>query len=61
MKKTYLGDGVYASFDGYQIRLTAEDGVRETEIIYLDSQVQDALANYIERIREADRAKGEQP
>jgi hypothetical protein len=27
-KETYLGDGVYASFDGYQVWLRVDDGSR---------------------------------
>ncbi|WP_426436071.1 hypothetical protein [Bradyrhizobium genosp. P] len=48
-KEQYLGDGVYASFDGYQIQLRAprEDG---DSIVYLDSEVQAALVEFIERI-----------
>ncbi len=45
MAETYLGDGVYASFDGYQIKLRAPrpDGDHE---VYLEPQVFDALSTY---------------
>jgi hypothetical protein len=34
--KVYLGDGVYADFDGYAITLTTENGVEVTNTIELD-------------------------
>lgn len=48
IKPAYLGDGVYASYDGYHIILSIDDG--ETKI-YLDSGVQRSLLAYIESIR----------
>lgn len=44
----YLGDGLYASFDGYQIRLDANLPV--TDSIYLDSETASALYSYIGRL-----------
>jgi hypothetical protein len=41
-----LGDGVYASFDGFQIVLTAENGAETTNRIYLDSDVIGALIRF---------------
>ena len=48
----YLGDGVYASFDGYQIWLRAEglDGMNE---IAIEPQTWAALMAYHERLRTA--------
>jgi len=34
-EKVYLGDGVYARYDGFNVVLTAENGVRATDEIYL--------------------------
>lgn len=56
--KDYLGDGVYAAYDGYQIVLTAEDGIMATDTIYIDPHVETALKCYIDRINEV-RRKGE--
>jgi hypothetical protein len=44
---SYLGDGVYASFDGYGIRLMA-NGVNEsaTDNIYLEPEVMEELIRY---------------
>jgi len=49
-KETYLGDGVYVSFDGYQIwlRVPREDG---DHVIALDPYVYKALDQYARSIR----------
>lgn len=47
--KTYLGDGVYASFDGYQIWLTTLEGNR----IALEPNVYLALLDYVKALRAA--------
>jgi hypothetical protein len=49
LDSTYLGDGVYASFDGYHIALAVNH--HENVVIYLDSSVQDDLVRYIEKIK----------
>jgi hypothetical protein len=46
MRRRYLGDGVFADFDGYQIVLTAEDGIQVTNRVYLDPGVFAALVKY---------------
>jgi hypothetical protein len=46
MKPKYLGDGVYASFDGYQIWLVVEPG---SKAIALEPAVLDALNDYARR------------
>jgi hypothetical protein len=44
----YIGDGVYASFDGYQVWLRAErDGMQHR--IAIEDQTWLALVSYIER------------
>ena len=47
MKKTYLGDGVYAEFDGYQIVLTTENGIDVTNRICLEPAVLAALDRFV--------------
>ena len=47
--KQYLGDGVYANFDGYQVKLTASDGVYDTDKIYLNPEVMKSLIEYYEK------------
>lgn len=44
MKDRYLGDGVYASFDGYQIWLAANDS--SNLVIALEPEVMEALIQY---------------
>ena len=44
MKDRYLGDGVYASYDGYRIWLAAND--HENKVIALEAEVLAALIRY---------------
>ena len=44
-KETYIGDGVYASFDGFMIKLrTQRDG--GDHVIYLEPDVYDDLVRF---------------
>ena len=56
--KDYLGDGVYADFDGFAFTLTTENGVSVTNTIVLEPMVMSALARYAKRI--ADVCEAEQ-
>jgi len=47
MYKTYLGDGAYASFDGYNVWLTTEDGARTTNAVALEPKVLENLLDLI--------------
>lgn len=49
--KQYLGDGLYADYDGYHIVLTAENGISASDTVYLDPQVYTALMAYVERLQ----------
>ena len=55
----YLGDAVYASFDGYQIWLHTSNGINITNNIALDPKIWDALTKYRDGIYE--QAKSEKP
>jgi protein-disulfide isomerase len=56
--KCYLGDGVYAELQQDRLKLTAENGIRATDTIYLDSQVYTALLDFVEALKIiADAAK----
>ena len=46
----YIGDGVYASFDGYQIILETHDGYQTTNQIALDNEVLGKLEKYREYV-----------
>lgn len=47
MNKQYLGDGVYAEFDGYYgVQLTSENGIQVLDTIYIEPKVMAALVVY---------------
>lgn len=48
--KTYLGDSVYADFDGYHIVLTTENGGMFSNKICLEPSVYEALVAYTKRL-----------
>lgn len=43
---SYLGDGVYAIFDGYGIWLHANSHSNPTDKVFLEPQVLEALINF---------------
>jgi hypothetical protein len=47
----YLGDGVYAIFDGAGIWLHANDHKNPTDRIYLEPTVMEALKRFVENVR----------
>jgi hypothetical protein len=49
VKDKYLGDGVYASFDGYQIWLAVSD--HTNKVIALEPEVLNALVNYAKELK----------
>lgn len=53
MNKTYLGDSVYAEFDGFSIVLTTENGLPSdpSNRIVLDDSVIQALNNYVQALQ----------
>ncbi len=57
--KKYLGDGVYAEFDGFAINLTTEDGISTTNRIVLEPQVMAALESFVETLKSNARAERE--
>lgn len=52
----YLGDGVYAEFDGYQIWLKTDGPFHENRIA-LEPAVLDALDKYVARLRQKYQSK----
>ena len=46
MAITYLGDGVYARFDGYYLWLYTDNGVTKTHPVALEPQVYNHLVDY---------------
>ena len=53
----YLGDGVYASFDGYQMWLAAND--HKNKVVALEPDVLSRLLEYHSRLVKALMAHGE--
>lgn len=51
--EVYLGDGVYVSFDGYQLRLTTSSGTHITNEIFLEPGIYSNLVKYVDKIRES--------
>lgn len=58
-KETYIGDGVYVRFDGYQIwlRTPRESGDHE---IALEHAVYEALTNYVRNLLDEVKAMRDQ-
>lgn len=55
-RREYLGDGVYASFDGYQIWLAVNH--HDNHVVALEPSVMNALVRYRDRLMaEAEAAK----
>lgn len=48
--KVYLGDGAYVDFDGYNILLTTEDGIKATNSIVMEPEVLSSFLVYINRL-----------
>jgi hypothetical protein len=49
LTKTYLGDAVYAEFNGFDVELTTEDGISATNRIVLEPEVLRELLAYMAR------------
>jgi hypothetical protein len=51
--KEYLGDSVYAEFDGYQITLTTENDLANdpSNTIFLEPAVVAALQEFIKKVK----------
>ena len=57
--ETYLGDGLYASFDGFQIKLRAPRLEGDHEV-YLEPVVLAAFERYVAKLREPRDPEGTQ-
>ncbi len=49
--KIYLGDSVYARFDGYGIVLTTENGYGASNTIVMEPEVVRALEEFVAKLR----------
>jgi hypothetical protein len=48
---TYLGDGLYAEFDGFQVKLYASNGVTHTNVVYLEPGVLQSFLTWIAQVK----------
>lgn len=52
-RKTYLGDSVYAEFDGHEVTLTTENDINgPSNTIVLEPEVYAALVAWVEHLKE---------
>ena len=49
-RETYLGDGLYASYDGFQIKLRAPRAPGIDHAVYLEPMTLQAFMNYVETL-----------
>jgi hypothetical protein len=52
-EKIYLGDGVYADFDGYQVRLTTWDGIEVKNTIWMDLEMIELLMKWAHKVSQS--------
>jgi len=57
MEKIYLGDSVYARYDGYHIILFTDNGYGATNTIALEQNVYEALLEFKKRIEQLEKRK----
>ena len=48
--KAYLGDSVYVEVENGMVKLTTDNGLGPSNIIFLEAQVMDALIDWYERL-----------
>ncbi len=46
-ERTYLGDGAYASFDGYQVWIETDNGIEITNRVALEKETFEALLQFV--------------
>jgi hypothetical protein len=50
--KYYLGDSVYAEFDGCVLTLTTENGLGPSNTIILEPEVVSAMLRFLDRVKQ---------
>lgn len=48
----FLGDGLFAQFDGWQIELFAHNGISKTNSVFLEPGVLNEFLQYVQRLRD---------
>ena len=51
MNDKYLGDGLYVSYDGFQVAIAVND--HRNKVAYLDPNVMAAMVDYIKTMQES--------
>lgn len=51
MAKQYIGDSVYADFDGFAVILTTDNGFGPTNTIVIEPEVYMELQRYVAQLR----------
>lgn len=49
--KEYIGDSVYAEYDGYGIKLTTENGMGASNTIVLEPDVYECLVLWVDALK----------
>lgn len=49
--KTYLGDGAYIEFNGYEYVITTSDGIHNTNVVVLDTNGMQILFHFVELVK----------
>jgi hypothetical protein len=52
IQKTYLGDGLYAEFDGYMLTLKANSADHPSDTVFIEPAVWNALVKFIKQMEE---------
>lgn len=53
----YIADGVYAEWEGFQVRLFATDGIKQTNEIFLEPHALAAVVNFVQRMQMKQKEK----
>jgi hypothetical protein len=48
---TFLGDGLYADFDGYNVEIFASNGIIRTNRVFLEPCVLEAFLRWVEALK----------
>jgi len=57
LPKSYIGDSVYAEWNGHELVLTTENGLGPSNRIVLEPEVWAMLEQYVRRVIEANRRR----
>jgi hypothetical protein len=55
----YLGDGLYAEYDGYQVALKANSREHPSDTVYLEPYTLERFVKFVEKINKAEHAESD--